>query len=258
MLAEPNGGSACACHPERRALSATSAGLEGAAISKPRAVDLMGDRVRVRTEGKPVITAALPARHPGWPQRRVARRGCSPSTAGAVAVPLRGVADVQDCCHQVLQGADEVLFAQHHGAVTGTYDVDRAAWSCRYEGGTLRTCSISSSQRRGLSAAAGGYSSGPARPRGLAAQRPPAPGTVLSVPPAGQPPPGTTVVVTAALPHPDTAMGTITGNGDGQGDGPGNQPSARADSPRMPPSRPAGGRRWAQARVHPPVRWAAP
>jgi len=109
-----------------------------------------------------------------------------------------------------------------------------------------------------LSAAAGGYSSGPARPRGLAAQRPPAPGTVLSVPPAGQPPPGTTVLVTAALPHPDTAMGTITGNGDGQGDGPGNQPSARADSPRMPPSRPAGGRRWAQARVHPPVRWAAP
>ena len=135
MLAEPNGGSACACHPERRALSATSAGLEGAAISKPRAVDLMGDRVRVRTEGKPVITAALPARHPGWPQRRVARRGCSPSTAGAVAVPLRGVADVQDCCHQVLQGADEVLFAQHHGAVTGTYDVDRAARSCPVRGG---------------------------------------------------------------------------------------------------------------------------
>ena len=62
MLAEPNGGSACACHPERRALSATSAGLEGAAISKPRAVDLMGDRVRVRIQGKPEITAeVLPA-----------------------------------------------------------------------------------------------------------------------------------------------------------------------------------------------------
>jgi len=170
MLAEPNGGSACACHPERRALSATSAGLEGAAISKPRAVDLMGDRVRVRTEGKPVITAALPARHPGWPQRRVARRGCSPSTAGAVAVPLRGVADVQDCCHQVLQGADEVLFAQHHGAVTGTYDVDRAAWSCRYEGGTLRTCSISSSQRRG-----------PVRPQVSSARRRSLPSQAISV-----------------------------------------------------------------------------
>ena len=76
MLAEPNGGSACACHPERRALSATSAGLEGAAISKPRAVDLMGDRIRVRTEGKPVITAALPARHPGG-RSAAWRAGCA-------------------------------------------------------------------------------------------------------------------------------------------------------------------------------------
>jgi hypothetical protein len=30
----------------------------------------------------------------------------------------------------VVQRADEVLFADHHSAVTGAYDVDRAAWGC--------------------------------------------------------------------------------------------------------------------------------
>jgi serine/threonine-protein kinase len=44
------------------------------------------------------------------------------------------------------------------------------------------------------------------------------PGTVLSVQPAGQLPPGTTVLVTAALPPP----GHHHGNGDGQGNGQGN------------------------------------
>jgi hypothetical protein len=93
-----------------------------------------------------------PADQPsGRPHRDAAARRArgSPSAAAARCRASCRVAGVQDCCHRVLQGADEVLLAHHHSAVTGAQNVDRAAWSCPVRRGTLRTCSRSSSQPRG-------------------------------------------------------------------------------------------------------------
>ena len=50
--------------------------------------------------------------------------------AASPGAPLTWVACRQDCGHQKLQRADEVLFAHKDGAVAGVDDVDRASWGC--------------------------------------------------------------------------------------------------------------------------------
>jgi len=50
--------------------------------------------------------------------------------AASPGAPLTWVACRQDCGHQMLQRADEVLLAHQDGAVAGMDDVDRASWGC--------------------------------------------------------------------------------------------------------------------------------
>jgi hypothetical protein len=80
---------------------------------------------------------------PGASEDRLCRTLAAPSSrsharsvvrgralAASPGAPLTWVACRQDCGHQMLQRADEVLFAHQDGAVAGMDDVDRASWGC--------------------------------------------------------------------------------------------------------------------------------
>jgi hypothetical protein len=80
---------------------------------------------------------------PGASEDRLCRTLAAPSSrsharsvvrgralAASPGAPLTWVACRQDCGHQMLQRADEVLLAHQDGAVAGMDDVDRASWGC--------------------------------------------------------------------------------------------------------------------------------
>jgi hypothetical protein len=67
--------------------------------------------------------------------------------AASPGAPLTWVACRQDCGHQMLQRADEVLPAHQDGAAADMDDVDRASWGCPVGRGMARTCSMRFSQR---------------------------------------------------------------------------------------------------------------